>query len=161
MVEYCSCVYYDEQAKETVMMFEKKEIKRIRGNPKKVFESFCLNHGSTLQGRLANFRYELQVKQKPCILVSEPGCILFIPTRSMASDKCQYFQYQTIRSLKRVDKNSCQIITKQGTVYGVDVDVRVIRKQMKRSQMFMKKLRERNQKYILMEIKACYNVFGD
>lgn len=161
VVETLSCIYYDEQTKESVLMVENKEVKRVKGMPKKVFEAFCLEHGSTLKGRLTNFCHVLHVKQKPCILVNELGCILFIPTLSMSSTKCQYFQYNKIKEVKRCASSRCQLITKAGTIYALDVDIRVIRKQMKRSQQFIQKLRERNQKYILMEIKACYNIHGD
>ncbi|MEG2330086.1 competence protein ComK, partial [Anaerorhabdus sp.] len=65
MLENCSCVYYDEKTNETVLLNEKSEILRIKEKPIKLFERACLENGSTLEGRLSNFRYELNVKQKP------------------------------------------------------------------------------------------------
>ncbi len=161
MLENCSCVYYDEKTKETVLLNEKKEVLRIKAKPIKLFEKVCLENGSTLEGRLSNFRYELNVKQKPCILINEPGLILFIPTMSMSSTKCMYFQYRKIQTVKTSENGFCNIETKQGTVYQVDVDIRVLKKQIKRSKIYLQNLRKRNQKYILMEMKACYNTFGE
>lgn len=161
MVEHCSYIYFDENTHETVLLSEETELKRIKSLPKKVFESLCLEHGSTLKGRLTHFRYVMNVTQKPCVLINEPGCILFIPTMSMKSKKCQYVQFNEIQAIKALDNARCQLITKKGTAYDLDVEIRVIRKQMKRSRIYLRKVRERNQKYILMEIKACYNSLGD
>lgn len=161
VLENCSCIYYDEKTSETVLLNENTEICRIKKKPEKLFEQWCLENGSTLEGRLANFRYELNVKQKPCILVNEPGFILFIPTMSMSSTKCMYFQYRKINRIKTWKIGNCCIETKNGTNYYLDMDVRVLRKQFLRAKEYTNNLRKRNQKYILMEMKAWYNTFGE
>lgn len=145
-------IYYQPSSNETILVMPggKKDI--YKGKPKTLLNDWCLNNGSSLDGRMESFRYLLNVSQKPCILVSEKKGIMFMPTLSIDSFECQFIRFDCIATIRRHHDGTCKVITKDNSEYFFNVDPRVIKLQYKRSQLFLKKMKLIDRKFIVFEI---------
>ena len=106
-------------------------------SPSKWLESLILPYGSTLQGRIDAFRQLMHVSQKPCILISERSQLLYFPTKGADNMECQWFLYQDITSIHKIDSDHTGIMTHHGLQLVADVNIRTIRMQMKRCSEFL------------------------
>ncbi|MEG0658347.1 competence protein ComK [Anaerorhabdus sp.] len=151
MYTYCDVIYYDTKTNETVLMKDKEEIKRLNGKPIKWIKIWCLENGSSLEGRQASFSYLCKVHQKPCILINEMELLLLLPTQSIQSEQCLYIQYRNIDKIVSLNSKSCLLITRNGYEYDLNVDARIIKKQIKRSNEYVKKLHDIQRKFIFLD----------
>ncbi len=101
------------------------------------FDDICIRHGSTLEGRTGCFAKTLGIRQKPAVLLSELTGQVFFPTESMRNEHCALFSYQHIFRVKRVNKEKTVVFFLNGYRYETSMDVRIIRKQMKRCRRFL------------------------
>lgn len=145
-------IYYQSFSNETILVRKGGERETYNGKPKKLFNDWCLKNGSSLKGRIESFRYLLNISQKPCILVSEKEPIIFLPTMSMDALDCQFIQFDCIASIHQNHNGSCEVVTKDGSKLLFNVDYRVLKMQYKRSELFLKKLKLIDRKFLVFEI---------
>ncbi len=153
MYRYCHFFYYNAEEKETLFFFKGKCVGKMMNKPSRLLEEWCLNHGATLDGRLKSARYLTKIVQKPPILVSEKDAILFLPTASYSSEDCFFIQYKYLLKISSNDEKLTMLQMTDGTIYHLSIDARIIKKQRKRAEVFLKKMKLINRKFILLEIE--------
>ncbi|MEG0409020.1 MAG: competence protein ComK [Bacilli bacterium] len=150
MPMHSDIIYFDQKTYETVCIKNQDNEIRFKGKPTKVLNEWCLEHGSSLEGRIDSFKYLLKVRQKPGILISERCKVLFIPTLSTTSNDCRYIQYTHIKKIIKNGPKSCTVTMNNGNSYNFNVDYRVIKQQQKRAKLYLSKLRLLDGKFIFL-----------
>ncbi|MFV0479763.1 MAG: competence protein ComK [Anaerorhabdus sp.] len=152
MEKYCHLFYYDTQTKETVFVYREKEIGRKKDKPVVFIKCWCLENGSTMEGRLKSCRHLLKIVQKPPILISERQRLVFMTTTSHTTEDCVFIQSRGIQSIKKTKENATRIVMQDGSAYIILLDYRIINRQYKRSLQLLEKLKLTEQKFLLFEI---------
>lgn len=133
--DHITCISW--KGRQTQLIFQDGSIQVVPESPMQWLENHILPNGSTLQGRIEAFRQLLHVSQKPCILISERSQYLYFPTKGSDNMECQWFLYQDVTSINRIDDDHTQIITSCGLSLQADVNIRTIRLQLKRCADFL------------------------
>lgn len=94
-----------------------------------ILQHLCLSYGCTYEGRKAAAQYLLHCTQKVPILVSERKGGLFFPTRDVRSLQCCWLNYDMIKKVKRIQKQT-QITFCNGYIVVLDCDKRGIDRSM-------------------------------
>ncbi|MFV0380414.1 MAG: competence protein ComK [Anaerorhabdus sp.] len=149
MYTECDLIYYEN--KQTIVKKDNKVIGNIKFKPKDIINNWCLENGSSMSGRMKSARHILNIKQKPPIIISEKRRIILIPTTSCFSIDCIYIQYKNIEKVKFVSQGVSKILTKSNKELIIDVDRRVIVKQIKRVEKLLKHLKIENRVYYVQE----------
>ena len=110
---------------------------QIEENPFAWFSKQILVNGSTLQGRIDAFRRLIQASQKPCILISERSQDLYFPTKGLSNSHCQWYLYQEVISVDKINESHTDIHTRSGQILTADVNIRTVQLQMKRCVEFL------------------------
>lgn len=79
----------------------------------------------------------LDIRQKPPVCISLMDACIYFPTEGVESKTCSWINYRYIESLKTVGKHKTQIVFRRGLRRIVDVDRRVLVKQMKRCEKLL------------------------
>ncbi len=106
--------------------------------PNDFFENICIRNGSSILGRKASFQKLLNVKQKPAILLSERTQQIYFPDKGDQNKDCNWYLYEKIMYVKRIDSFHTEIIFESGFKRIIDLDYRIIKGQMKRCESFLK-----------------------
>lgn len=96
----------------------------------------CLKNGSSLKGRIDAFNYIINSKQKTPIIVSLNNSILLIPLYSIYNDNCILINYYNINKIK-YKENTTIIHFNDGSIRILDIDIRILRKQVKRVEQYL------------------------
>lgn len=100
----------------------------------------CLNNGSSLKGRIESFNFLTNSKQKSCILISMEKRILLMPLYSLHYEENILLNFFMIDEIKYKNYNKTVIKFINGTQIELDINNRVVKKQYKRCDIFLKKL---------------------
>lgn len=101
-------------------------------HPNKLFEKGCIKYGSDYLGRLVSFSKLLDVKQKACPLVDKETSTIYMPTHAIDSDECIWINFSKIKFIIPYDYMQTKIIFEGDFEYIINVDIRIIRKQIDR-----------------------------
>ena len=123
--------------KGSTLYFDDCKTKNISIKPINFIKKLCINNGSSLEGRIASFKYLTNTRQKPCILIKEG--LIYIPTLSSNNSDCKYLLYNRIVWVKK-DNNDSLVLFDNGLKLNVDVNYRTLRKQLQRCDLFKSKL---------------------
>lgn len=113
-----------------------------KDNPVSYLEKMCLEHGSTLKGRMDAFCILTGARQKPAVLIHEATSIMYFPTESMSKHTCLWIRYNDIFRISSLGSLKSRILFANGWKEDVDVDSRVLKKQMERCENFLAKLQQ-------------------
>ena len=100
----------------------------------------CLKNGSSLKGRIEAFNYIVNSYQKTPIIVSFDSSIILIPLYSIYNDDCILINYFNIKKFK-YKENTTIIYFNDGSIRNLDIDVRILRKQVKRVDQYLNLLK--------------------
>ena len=100
----------------------------------------CLKNGSSLKGRIEAFNFIVNSYQKTPIIVSFDSSIILIPLYSIYNDDCILINYFNIKKFKYKD-NTTIIYFNDGSIRNLDIDVRILRKQVKRVDQYLNLLK--------------------
>ena len=117
----------------------------------KFLNVLCLKNGSSLKGRIEAFNYALQTYQKTPIIVSIDNNLLLMPLYSIHNDDCILLNYFNISKIKSKE-NTTIILFNDGSVRNIDIDIRIIRKQMRRVDEYLKLRKLNNYSYLITNI---------
>ena len=135
-------LYITNQQQSTLVMYTDGEEDVMMVPLAKAMKQLCLQHGSSLEGRAESFRYLTKSIQKPCILLDEKEEVLLFPLLGLASLDNYFINYNKVVTCKGVGNHECEILFSDGTKLVIPFDVRVIRNQMKRCELYLEKLLE-------------------
>ena len=102
----------------------------------------CLINGSSLQGRIDSFNYIVKSKQKTPILISIKHKLLLIPLYSIYSKECILLNYYNIYKISKKDEQT-YIYFIDGNMEVINIDIRIIRNQIKRVKRYLEHLYDR------------------
>ena len=100
----------------------------------------CLKNGSSLKGRIEAFNFIVNSYQKTPIIVSFDSSIILIPLYSIYNDDCILINYFNIKKFK-YKENTTIIYFNDGSIRNLDIDVRILRKQVKRVDQYLNLLK--------------------
>lgn len=138
-------VKYDKLNKETLIVTLDGNSQVIAQKPFKVISYWCLENGSSIQGRIDAFRYALNARQKCCIYVND--YTLLMPTTSLSNDDCIYINYHALYSYHQVDQQRTSLIFFNGQKEIINFNYRIINKQFKRSKAYLQYLEEKRRNF--------------
>lgn len=108
--------------------------------PIELLEWSCLSHGSTLKGRIDAFCLLTGASQKAGVLTDETSKHIYFPTTSMKNSFCVWISYNDIFKVSSIESGNSEVAFASGVVEEIDIDPRVIKKQMKRCKLFLERL---------------------
>jgi len=109
---------------------------------KELLNEMCLEHGSSLKGRVEAFQIITHSHQKPCVLISENSYLSYIPTRGIDSDDCVWLNANhLVKCYCDVDK--FVVLFDNGYRFVINCSQRTIREQRKRLNDFISYISQR------------------
>lgn len=102
-------------------------------------ETWCLQHGSTLRGRLEASRYILHSHQRVPVLISEATKVLMFPCKALSSKENVWINYRGVFSYTEEDK---QIVFEflNGEKIKVDTSMHCVKRSMLLCEKYMEYL---------------------
>lgn len=152
MIEKCQLFYFNSKIRKTIFCFSGGVIETRDEKPIYWLRQWCLENGSTLDGRLASCRYMIRIVQKPPILVSEKNKIVFLPIASCFSEDCIFIQYSEVSLITEGILGETIIEMKDQSKYTLPVGRKTIKQQYKRATELLRKLQLLNQKFVILEV---------
>ncbi|MBR2991512.1 MAG: competence protein ComK [Solobacterium sp.] len=130
----------DAQQRSSVCIFANESVV-VRQMPLDLIDRLCIRCGSTRKGRQEAFRALTGAVQKIPVLISEDGPLL-MPTLSPESGSCVWIAYDSVLRMKPEGDDMTNVLFLDGTSFKVNVNVRVLRSQAKRCELFRRLLNE-------------------
>ena len=94
-------LYYDSANCCTIAVHVDGTISALPDKPVKWLRRWCVEAGSSLEGRLDGYRKKMGIIQKPALYIGGYPPQIFIPTVSMERDDCLYLRADRIRKIMR------------------------------------------------------------
>ena len=132
-------LYYDSKKHCTIAIDSDGTIYTLPDKPIKWLRRWCVEAGSSLEGRLEGYRKKMGIIQKPALYVGGYPPWIFIPTVSMGRDDCVYVRADRIRKIGN-DHGLAVVYFDTGVVYRLLVCARSLRQQRSRSLQYLKTL---------------------
>ncbi len=132
-------IYYIVKKEKENIYYDQTKPRNFK-NLKTFLNEKCLSNGSTLEGRMKSFNFILNTRQKPCILISDIKAELLIPLNSIKSKNNILINYYSIKSVSGEGNiTEIEFINNKKEIF--DFNKRIILKQIKRCDLFLKKIR--------------------
>lgn len=125
----------------TKLTFDNGETKYLNILPLKLLQHLCIINGSSLDGRVKSFKYLTTSRVKPCIMIKESA--IYMPTMSSSNQECEYVLYNRIVWIRKEGYKSL-VLFDNGYKLIVNCSYKVLRKQLKRCDLFKDKLMHEN-----------------
>lgn len=135
-------LYFDPKDFCTHIVTNQSNIK-IHLNPILVLNQFCIERGSSLEGRMKSFQVLTNTKQKPAVLLDERNQLLLFPTHGITNDACVWISYHEVFSY-HAQGNQTEIVFVNGEKLLLSVQYRTIKLQMERCEMFLQQLQHQS-----------------
>ena len=132
-------LYYASQNRCTIAIEADGTIHTLPEKPVKWLRRWCVEAGSSLEGRLEGYRKKMGIVQKPALYIGGYPPLIFIPTVSMERDDCLYLRADRIRKITSVD-GMAVVCFDTGVVYRLPVCARSLRQQRNRSLQYLEML---------------------
>lgn len=102
-----------------------------------IINEWCLENGSTFEGRKKSFQHITKCTQKPAILISERSQAILFPLYGLKSEFNIWLSYQAIFAVHQAEYNQSKIVFTNDSALYVDNNRRTIQNQMKRCAQFL------------------------
>ncbi len=117
-----------------------------------LLKQWCLQHGSTLDGRIQCYYSMLNVRSKACVLVNERiEYVCYFPTKSLSAMDCMLINYRRVAHISKVNEHQSKIIFNNGVEFVIDCSYRIVKKQYDRCRNFLDKIHVLKRQYVIME----------
>lgn len=100
-------------------------------------DDLCVKNGSSYTGRSEAFCKVLDVKQKPCILISERMQDMYMPLYSPHNKDCIWVSYNDILDVRKIDDQNTKVFFISGFTYDLPCNYRILVNQMQRCKQFL------------------------
>lgn len=134
--------YYSTTYQKTILILEDGTIQTNTTKPKNLLKQWCYEAGSSLEGRITCFKQKMHSVQKPIILIRLNSPLVYMPTVSMTRSDCLYLRYDSIIKVSKVNEDYSEILFEKGIRYRVQLDIRILRFQLKRCQHYLQYLKQ-------------------
>lgn len=105
----------------------------------KLINTWCIQNGSSYEGRKVACQKVCGIHQKVPILLSEKSKDLLFPLSDVRKDECIWLNYRAILSMKTKQGNT-NIMFEDGTTINLHKDIRGMKRQMMICKMFLNSL---------------------
>lgn len=124
----------------TIIMKKEGSVKLENMSPLQFLDAWCLEYGSTYEGRKRALQKHLQIKQKVPILISEQTKDFMFPTCAIHCDGCIWINYRFVEEVKRKEAKTL-VRFFDDSVLLLDTDIRSIRRELKICERYLAFLR--------------------
>jgi competence transcription factor ComK len=107
--------------------------------PEEILDAWCLQCGSSLQGRIDSFREVTGSRVKTPVMISERKHLIYFPLDGMSHEDNVWISYQDLLGIRDLHYRS-ELTFIDGTTFILDCDHRRIRRQMHRCKEYISKL---------------------
>lgn len=135
-MQFPDAVSYDPLKKRT-LLHSVHVTDSVPGKPLEYFHSMVLGYGSSVEGRMESYREITRTVQKPAVLISENLPYMYFPLFSPYREDCIWLNYGNLFQTHRLDDSTSCISFFDGYKMTVDVNIRIITKQIKRCKQYM------------------------
>lgn len=104
-----------------------------------ILKTCCLNYGTTLEGTTKAIRHHLNIRQKCPILLSAKHQLMFFPIPLVQNQQKLWIRYLPSLTSKRISNHQCVISFAHKNIT-LEVDNRMVIRQIKRCQSYIDKL---------------------
>lgn len=102
-----------------------------------MLDSWCMQNGSDMRGRIISFRHITGCRQKPAVLISERTQIIYFPTLSAKNPDCTWICFNEVFRFHSTRADQTMIQFASGIKVMIDVNYRIVRNQMNRCRNFL------------------------
>lgn len=104
-----------------------------------ILKTCCLHYGTTLEGAIKAIRHHLKIRQKCPVLLSAKHQLMFFPIPLSHNQQKLWIRYLPSLTSKRVSNHQCMVSFNHQTIT-IEVDNRMVARQIKRCQNYIDKL---------------------
>lgn len=101
----------------------------------------CLHNGSSMEGRIASFRFLTGAHQKSAVMISERTRLIYFPLFGMKEKENIWIRYDSIMSCRSISLHETELLFSSGYRHIIPVNRRVAAGQMKRAENYLEQLR--------------------
>ena len=137
------------QNQQTVLLQSDGSIHLVSQPIKAVLHQACLDYGSTLQGAIDAVKYHLKIKQKCPVCVSIRHHMMFFPIPYGEATCSLWIRYHPLMQAHAISSNQSVIQFNDSLKFTIDVNVRMIKRQIRRCYLYMNTLDAINYEHLL------------
>lgn len=130
-------VYAHAEQDGTYLLYSDHQCKTVQRSLKDLINELCLKHGSSLDGRVASFRYIIGNVYKSCILTDERNGTMYIPSQSLDKEGSEIILYNDIAIMKKRNDGDTDIHVKSGDIIRFHSSLRTMQTQMYRCEKYL------------------------
>lgn len=121
---------YDPKEKQTELFFESGRSTREKGRPEGILNRWCIQCGSTMQGRIDAVKAVTGIRSKVPLVIGDQGSVIFFPILSSRSTADNYWINDSMLVTMKADQRiACDLYFAEGTVLTVPFDIRILKRQ--------------------------------
>lgn len=114
-----------------------------------ILKETCLQYGTTLEGSILAIKHHLNIKQKCPVLVSAKHQLMFFPIPLSLPHEKLWIRYVPSLQCKRIKDHQC-VISYNDKNISLEVDSRMVNRQIKRCKAYIDKLNAYDLEYGLL-----------
>lgn len=103
-------------------------------------EEVVMFFGSNVKGRMASFQKLTNTKKKSPVLLSELSMNIYFPIRGLMCKENTWVLYDSVRAYHAIGTQKTKVHFSNGLVYELPVNYRIIASQMKRCDLYNKRI---------------------
>ena len=135
---------YDTLKKETELFLENGQKRVEKGRPEPLLNRWCLEYGSTMQGRRDAVKAVTGIRTKVPLLVSDMTSVIFFPILSEKSRTDNFWINDSMLVMMKADQRiACDLYFADGTVLKVPFDIRILKRQRNNCRLIREAFRNR------------------
>ena len=131
------CMRNGKNKNQTECVFYDGRIIQFNQSAEHMLDSWCMQNGSNMNGRIISFRHITGCRQKPGVLISERTQIIYFPTLSSKNPACTWICFNEVFRFHSMKADQTIIQFASGIKIMIDVNYRIIRNQMNRCRSFL------------------------
>ncbi len=128
------------QNNQTILLQSDGSTNVVNQQIKAILNQACLDYGSNLQGSIDAIKYHLKIKQKCPVCVSIRHHMMFFPIPYGETNCSLWIRYHPLMQAYAVSSNQSVIQLNESLKLTIDVNIRMIRRQIRRCYLYMNTL---------------------
>lgn len=126
----------------TIVSYLNGRVEEYEMQPLELLDLWCIQSGSTYEGRTKAFSKLMQMRQKPPVLLSERIQTVLFPLISPNKENCIWLSYENIFRIVNVQPFESKVVFRDMSEINYPINHRMIKKQLKRCGVFLEKLNQ-------------------
>ena len=139
-------IYYDQKRHKYCQVNKDNTFLYLDEPVNTYLDKLCLSNGSSMRGRIDAYSYLTSFHQKPIILINEISQSLLFPLYGLNNKENVWICYNDIFDVKKVNDYQTKVIFISGYKTILDVNYRIINKQIERCKIYLDKLQSNKER---------------